>query len=562
LLYVAIFVLALLLRLAALGRWPLLDQEAALALNAWRFARGLAPTLRGHSPLLFHANSVLFFLSGGSDTLARAVSVAFGSALVLVPYGLRTYLGRVGALAAACMLAMSPTLVYFSWAVDGSIVVAFCGLALVALWVGALEGRPSVPVWVVVPLLTLALVAGPTAYSLLATVGTFLLLLQLLARFGRGQEATEMWHKVWQQWRAERAAWWWGLATAGILILGLVFAFGYNPSGLQMTLDQLGQWLGGLEWLNTPQWYRVPLILLIYEPLPLLVGLAGLVANRRRGDLISVWLRYSFAFGLLLSLFPGYRPPSQALLTLLPLILAGAGAIQWLWDTLAEAVRRPLLWVLFAVSLVAAASVFIHLVGYLSMPSSHYLLRMLALVILVVAAHAFIWTLAGPEVPARAAMLALLSLLVLCWVRAEVRLNYQRGRDPVEPMVAVATSPDVLALADQAAELSSHVAGDARVLSWHIDERLEVPLGWYLRHFESVQYFRKLPLDLAEGGVIAPVEAGGPSDYVGQRFGLRSAWTAGSASLTDWLGWWSAKRLTLAGQRVDEEVVLWVKPRL
>ncbi len=562
LLYGAVFVLAVLLRVSAMGRWPLLHEEAALALDAWRFARGLAVNLRGHSPLLFHANSVLFFVTGGSDALARVVSVAFGSTLVLLPYGLRAYLGRVGALAAACMLALSPSLVYFSWALDGSIVVAFCALALAVALAGALQGKPSIPSWAILPLLTLALVAGPAAYSLLAMAGTFALALRLLARFGRGQQATEMLLEVWQRCRAEPAAWRCGVATAGILILAVVCAFGYNPAGLQMTLDQLGQWWGAFKWLNTAQWYQVPLTLLVYEPLPLLVGLGGIVAQRARRDLMSVLLRYWLVFALLFSLFPGYRSPNHVLMALLPLILAAGGAIQWLWDTSAEAVRRPLLWALVALSLVAAASVFLHLVGYLTMPVSQYVLRIAALLVLVVAAHAFIWSLTGPEVPARAAMVALLSLLLLCWVRAEVRLNYERGRDPAEPMVSVATAPDVLVLAEQAAELSSHVVGDARVLAWQVDEQLEVPLGWYLRHFESVEYFRRMPLELVSDGVIALEEVGGPSDYVGLRFGLRSSWVPGPASLMDWLGWWSGKRVAPPGQRLDEGVVLWVKPRL
>ncbi len=560
LLYAALFVLGLLLRLAALGRWPLLDQEAALALDAWRLAKGVAVTLRGHSPLLFHANAALFFLTGGSDSLARAVSMCFGSALVLLPYGLRRYLGRVGALVAACMLAVSPSMVYFSWSLDGSIVVAFCALALTVVLAEAGQGRPSIPLWAALPLLALALVAGPAAYSLLAMMVSLALVLGLAARFGRGQQAIEMLRSAWRQWRDDWGASPRGLGAAGVLILALVFAFGYNPAGLQMALDQFGQWLGAFEWLNTARWYQVPLSLLVYEPLPLLAGLAGMIANRTRRDLISVLVRYWFVFVLLLSLFPGYRPPSQVLLALLPLILAGAGAIKQLWATSEEVARSPLFWVLVGLSLFAAASIFIHLVGYLTTPVPQYLLRIIALLVFVLAVHAFIWSLTGAEVPSRAGALAVLLLLLLCWVRAEARLNYQRGRDPVEPLISVATSPDVLALARQTAELSSHVAGDARVLAWQVDERLEVPLGWYLLQPESVSYFKKLPQDLANSGVIAPVEVGGPSDYVGLRFALRSTWTGGSASLTDWLAWWTGKQATLPGQRVDEEVVLWVKP--
>jgi len=561
-LYAAIFGAGLVLRLAALGKWPLLDQEAALALDAWRYARGLLDSVRGHSPLLFHVNALLSFLSGGGDAWARLASVFFGSILVLLPYGLRRFLGRLGALAAALVLALSPSLIYFSWAVDGSIVVSFCALALVVVVAQTLEGDSSAGLWLIAPLLGLAVASGPLAYSMLAMVASFVAWLWWTARFRPEEAALRELAVLWERWCAEGQVRWRGVAAVGVLGLGIVFAFGYNPAGLQMTLDQFGQWLGAFQVLNMEQWYRLPLLLLVYESLPLAVGIAGMVAARGQRGLIPRLLRYWFTFALLLSVLPGYRPPSQVLMVVLPLVLGAAGAMQRLWDSSGEALRRPLLWALLALSLAAGASVFIHLVGYLTTPVSQYVLRIAALVVFAVAAHAFVWTLTGPEVPAGAAVSAALVLLLLFWVRAGVRLNYQRGRDPVEPMVVAATSPDLLALADRAVELSSHVAGDARVLAWQVDQRLEIPLAWYLRGFESVEYFRSLPADLAGSGVITPAEVGGPGDYVGLRFVLRSTWAAAPASLTDWLGWWSGKRATLPGQRVDEAVVLWVRPPL
>ena len=88
-LYGLSLVLALGLRLATQNGWPLLDAEASLALAAWRFARSLPATLRGHSPLLFHVNALLLYFTEGSDALVRLGPLCFGSLMVLWPAGLR-----------------------------------------------------------------------------------------------------------------------------------------------------------------------------------------------------------------------------------------------------------------------------------------------------------------------------------------------------------------------------------------------------------------------------------------------------------------------------------------
>jgi uncharacterized protein (TIGR03663 family) len=562
LLYGLTFALALALRLVALERWPLLDEEAGLALAAWRLARGIPALLRGHSPLLFHANALLFFLTGGSDGLARICCVLFGSLIVLLPYGLRRYLGRIGALAASVLLAVSPSFVYFSRAVDGSVVVAFCGLGLLVVLAGVLErGRPT-HVLAAASLLIVALLAGASAYTLLAVLLTFPFFVRIWARFSKKGAQLEELRRVWHDLFADPGAWRRALSLAAVLLLGAGLAFTYNPAGLQMALDQLGRWLGGFDFLGSSPWYRVLLLLLLYEALPLFLGIAGFVSQRGHFDTLIALLRYWFVFALFFSVLPGYRPPSSVLLVLVPLVLTAGQAVQRLWQELQETARQPLFWVLVVVSLVVCAIAYVHLVGYLSVPLSPYQLRIAALGVFLVSTYAFVWSLSGPEVPGRAAVVSLMLVLLLLWVRAEVRLNYARARDPAEPMVGVASSPDVLALAREAAELSSHLAGDERSMAWQVDKRLEVPLGWYLRGFEQVSYVTRTSTDGNTGGVIALADAPAPADYVGLRFGLRSAWAGGRYPAVEWVRWWAGLNSALEGQQLAEAVVLWVKQPL
>ncbi len=559
-LYGLSFGLALALRLLALERWPLLDQETGLALAAWRLARGLPTVLRGHSPLLFHANTLWFFLTGGSDLLARSWCVLFGSLLVLLPYGLRHRLGRVGALAASLLLAISPSFVYFSRSVDGSIIVAFCALGLLVVLANYLESRRDVDLPLASGLLVLALLAAPSAYTLLAILLTFGLFLHIWARF-RDKEPLDDLKEAWNDACSDSQARRWALNAAFLLVLGLGLAFAFNVAGLQMALDQLGQWLAGFHFFGQPSWYLALLLLFLYEGLPLFFGLAGFFVQRSRGDVWNLLLRYWLIFALLFSIVPGYRPTSSVLLILLPLILSTGWAVDKLGQELRGIVRQPLLWVLVAVTLVVSATAYLQLVHYLSLPQTNQLLRMAALGIFALSSYALVWSLSGSQLPLRAAMVSLLLLLWFGCFRAGVRLNYDRARDPLEPMVGVATSPQVLELAREASQLSSHLHGDARVLAWQVEERLEIPLGWYLRDFEQVSYLSRVPPEPDAPGVIALAGVPGPSGYVGLRYALRSFSTTLERSPIEWLRWWTGYKSGSLGQQT-EHVVLWVRKSL
>src|SRR5512136_103129 len=143
--YIGLALLALALRLAALGAYPLSDAEAGQALVAWRILQGQPVGLAGYSPLVVTLNLVSFLLLGSSEFAARLGPALLSVPLVLLPYGLRRYLGRTGALAAGALFALSPTVLYFTRTVDGDIGVAVGGLALVVGLFNWLEGQISNP---------------------------------------------------------------------------------------------------------------------------------------------------------------------------------------------------------------------------------------------------------------------------------------------------------------------------------------------------------------------------------------------------------------------------------
>jgi uncharacterized protein (TIGR03663 family) len=562
-LYALSFALALALRLHALERWPLVDGEAGLALAAWRWARGLPAVLRGHSPVLFHLNAVALYFTSGSDALVRVWSVLFGSCLVLWPYGLRQRLGRAGALVSSILLALSPSFTYFSRTADGTVVAAFCALGLLVAVDGYMRERRAAYVYLSAVLGALAFLSGPALYTILAMLGAFALFLVL--RFRRGQDPAlhADLHATWEGLRAEPSVWRVALLVAGMVFLTLGTGLAANPAGLQMALDQFGQWVGGWSLLRGSTWYLMAQLLFQYETLTLVLGLAGLALAIRRmrkdgGDLLSVLLPFWVVFALAFSVVPGYRPASGLWIALLPLTLAAGWAAEALYRQMQPAWKQPWMWALVAVSLGLAAAAYVQLVIYLGLPATAYLMRMAALGVLLISVYAMIWSWLGPQIPLRAAGLSVLILLVLLTVRTEVLLNYVRARDPVELIVGRTTAPDVLELAQSASKLSSQLQGDPRIMAWQVDETLEVPLGWYLRDFTDVRFVSRVPSNVDVAGIILRADAPAPAHYAGVRYRLHAVWPGGNVTLLDWLRWWIGYRSGLLPQAADE-AILWVR---
>ena len=556
-LYGLILLLALTLRLISLGRWPLVDAEAGMALSAWRLARALPSSLRGFSPLLFNWSALVSFLSGGTDGLVRGLSLLAGSALVLWPFGLRRYLGRLGALAAALLLAFSPSLVFFSRLAEGTILVAFCGLGLVWAALNYWESKERRYVIAGAALLALALLSSPLAYSLLLVFLVLPVVLWIHRRLAHEEEPWLAWIDSRRSALEDRGLWVPLFVAVGLVVLVGGIGLTLNPLGLQQALDLFGRWVGGMELLRGT-WYRLPLLLVAYEALALLLGLAGLITERARRDLTSFLLRTWLWMALLLSIVPGYRPPSAVVLVLVPLCLLGGQAAERLWNALGEWKSHPLLWALVGAGCLVAFAVLIQLVTYLTNPATQYLLRVAALAVFLLSLYALAWSLRGAEIPVRALVVLVLVLLAVGGVRTMARVNYLTGRDPLEPLVGSTVSPEVLDLARYAATFSSETKGDPRVASWQVDESVEVPLGWYLRQFDNVTFERRLPDTPIADGLIFPVGGGEPARYVGLRFAVHSYYPGGSFSLNEWVRWWAGLKSAVE-MITNEDVVLWVR---
>jgi len=584
--YMIAGLLAAALRFAQLGLRPLNEAEAVQALAALRFADGtLQSAPAGTIPGLFTGNVLAFTLAGTGDAVARWLPALAGVILVLLPYGLRHRLGRGGALAASFLLALSPSALYFSRNLDGAIVVAACGLALVVGLVNVIDRRRPGFLYLAAGALGLGVSAGPGIYTILLIVALFVAFLYLRERRGEQGDGGTV-PVAWAEWKEEKGL----LARAGGVLLatfGLAaMTFMLQPSGVGHAADLLGDWAKSFLPESGGQPAIYPLLLLLrYELLIVVLGLVEIVrwlVSRRTRPEDAVEAEPSFPLtallvfwalaALLVIVVSGHRPAGNILLVVVPLaLLAGKGVERaWRW------IPWPRLWLEIGVVVLAAlgVSVFLYLqiaayleVGGTSVASfvgitfsagvAYLILAGVALVALVLLwLGAWIWR--GRSLLLGGGWLAVLLLLGLWCVKAMWGPAFARASDPRELMIMQTTAPDVHRFVDGVHALSRDTSGDATTLAVTVDARTGPVVEWYLRDFGQQQVVEELS---GEPGTAAAVSLAAQDlpigeTFRGQGFPLRTHWLPwglrGNA-LVNWL------LFNEAGEPViDQEVVLWV----
>ncbi len=116
LLYLVILVLAILSRFWDLGVRVMSHDESLHTRFSWNLyvGDGFAHTPMMHGPLLFHMTALNYLLFGDNDFTGRIYTAVIGVIVVMMPYFMRRWLGRSGALIASVGLLISPMILYYS----------------------------------------------------------------------------------------------------------------------------------------------------------------------------------------------------------------------------------------------------------------------------------------------------------------------------------------------------------------------------------------------------------------------------------------------------------------
>ncbi len=178
-LYAGLLLIALVMRLWDLGSRAMHHDESLHAVYGWYLytGRGYIHDPMMHGPFQFHGIAFMYFLFGDSEYTARLLPALFGTALVALPYFLRSRLGILGALFTAGLLAFSPALLYFSRFAREDIYMAVWALGLViAVW-KYLDTQQHRYLYLTAALLALAFATKETAYLNTFVVGSYLFIL-------------------------------------------------------------------------------------------------------------------------------------------------------------------------------------------------------------------------------------------------------------------------------------------------------------------------------------------------------------------------------------------------
>jgi hypothetical protein len=416
--YIAIGVLALLLRLASLDAAPMSPAEAAQAMAALDLVnRAGALPAPGASPLLLNLHWLIFLVAQAGETSARIAPALVGTATVLLAYGLRAELGRLGALGAALLLAVSSSLVFWSRSATGESLALLAGMMLVVGLAGwRRSGGPGWLLWLAAAL-ALALLSAPIGYSILICVAP----LAAIALLPRGEQR-------------HAAA---GLATAGlsfvlILLLGAT-GFFFNPGGLAAVADLPAAWLRGFSGAASPDGAAtlgLGMNLLWLETLLLGAGLAGLAIGLRRRAWLAQGLGLWLALALLLLLLRGGRTPADLAVLALPLALLGGLALAAAasYFNLAEHKAEGLALLVAGLAIIASAAVWLaqFTEAWKGQPPLTFLASagavMLILAALLVGYVAFF----GRQLTARVGLALVLVFIALLGLRGALLTNHNR----------------------------------------------------------------------------------------------------------------------------------------
>ena len=552
-LYGLILLVGLVLRLADLGRWPLLRAEADTALAAVRTLQGSRWRPLYYLPLLYDANLVLFGLLRPTDATARLVSALTGAAMIGAPYFARDLLGRKGALAASLLLALSPTWVFFSRAAEGSVSTAAVSALLVLLVVRYVrDGKQRYARWAALAL-GLGLTAGPGLYTLLVALAVFLGVWGLLNKHAAGGLCVRL-----RDWVGGAAARGNLLLLFGAFLL-LSTGFSINPAGFGASIELAGRWIGDLRpTASGLTWFHLPRALVLYELLTVVLSLFGLW-RCQRSEPFDVFLISWLGLALVLGIFLGHRDPSWFTDALLPLVFLAARGAEWLLNQTAVG-ADPREGIAAAVGGVLLLFAYLELASFLHTGQSPFLLFAglgFGALLLALGGYAF-WIEGAAAL--RVGGILLLAGLLMGTVRATVALAYQTGRNPRESVVHEPVSIQLRDLEATISTLSSRRAGDPHVLDITYEETLDPWMAWYLRDYpkaRAVGYVGSPPQASVLVTEARPTRERWATGYARERFRLHETWPTQALSIRQRLRWLLYR--DPVGVEDVTEIELWVR---
>lgn len=307
------FIVGLILRLVLLDSISFTQSELVLVNQALQISQRVSAST-SNVPAYTGMTGLLFFLFGAGDILARLVPALVGASLVLLPWLWKDKIGEKVAFILSLALALDPTFLLFSRAVNGGI-FAIGGI----IWAITLlkKNQP----WLAGAALAIAFLSGPSFWSFLLILGLIQLMIQIL----RPDPANELYSFSFMNREKQLSNLTAGFAVSALLILT---SFLLQPSGLGGVGSGLVAFVRHLSQPYEKPIYHSIFLLLAHSILPLLVFLIGFF--RSRSSEMEAGYRIA-AISVLISLLVGGLISRESFeILLLPVLICWIGGAIWL----------------------------------------------------------------------------------------------------------------------------------------------------------------------------------------------------------------------------------------
>jgi hypothetical protein len=567
--YLVILIAAVVFRVIRIGDIPLgtLEAQQALAARAFYVPDSISTGLI-QSPITYASMVLSFGLMGASDTSARLIPMLAGLALVFSPILFRDRLGRLPALVASTLLALSPIAVSASRQVSGlSLAMLGVVLALAAFDRYWKYGRSRA-------LIAVGIALG---FALAADYAVILMLITLMlgAVFAAFTDEEGELEEIGVADRLRTLPWSLiVLSLVGTLLLASTLLF-LAPQGLGALADQFGSLLRGItQRVTGTAW--VGLTVTLYEPGLLVFGLVGVwLASQST----LAWQRFlagwGFASLLVMLVYPGALP-GHALWIVIPMApLAGLTIASIL--ALRDDAPYWAAW-LHGISVVGFfGMIFASLSRYLTTPQllpfppnappgtaaaniPVDLVLLFAWVIFLV----FLWFGIASTWDTRTAWrgtgLGLLALTLLIATGHSGMLAFTRADSAYEPLNLAPAQPGLHTLIKTLNDLGELSVGNPLDPSITVQGDQNGALAWALRDYAQVNFVTLADPTVASDIVITPADGIDPalgSVYVGQDFIIVANWTPAGLSPADFVRWLLYR--SAPTPTATENVILWVR---
>jgi hypothetical protein len=554
--YFAVALCAGVLRFVALGRAPLNPGEAGQALAVWQQWHPGNVAVATGSPAYFTITALISQVLGFSDAVMRLAPAVVGFALTLTPWFIRHRVGRVGALLAALLLAVSPLQTLTARTANGQSIALLAGMMFFIAWLRYQETGRSSWLYALAVALATGLASAPLFFAILVTLVVAWLAQRLvgppLIRDEEGQRATIRRPSAPQLRQAAIV----GLA-AFLLLATLVF---FALPGIGSAADMPASWIARFQITSSQYLLTGPFVeLLRYEVALVLVGLLAAVWAATREKPFAIFLVYWVLAALLLLLLQPGTMANVLLLTLPGYLLVGSfvdhlfrRSCSWWW------------WALGAAVIFAGAVFYLNLVRFARLsdvqgvpdPRYHLLIAVLALLVIVaLAVLLFGWDGRATSRGLVSGVLAL--LLVFTWGSAWW-LSRSGANDTRERWTEAGTDSEVRLIRQTAEELSWQASNSASGVS--LLSVVDAPqLRWYLRDFDKAAFVKTLPSSTASEVLITPLDYDPAVDasYIGAEYNYAHPDTVHTLGSIDALRWWLFHQSPIPVS--SQTLILWLR---